>query len=100
MANARTAKNYMSTHVVRFFVRLICAVNSLRSGETTRNTQHATRNTRHGRGVVAPHLTDTEASPHQLPYIAYRTRSTLWSSVQVHMPWKRFIFLTHLAIDF
>jgi len=35
MANARTDKDYVSSHVVRFFASLICAVNSILSGETT-----------------------------------------------------------------
>ena len=39
MANVRTATDYVSSHFVRFFARLICAVKSQRAGETTCGTK-------------------------------------------------------------
>jgi len=59
MAVARTSTDYVSSHFVRFFARLILAVNSMWTGDNTRNK----------RGEVAPHSADTETSRRrQLPY--------------------------------
>jgi hypothetical protein len=63
MAAARTGTDYVSSHVLRFFARLICTVNSWVTGETTRCKKKG------GGGVVAPHSADTENSHRQLPYL-------------------------------
>jgi len=39
MAAARTATDYVASHVLRVFARLVCSVNSRRTGETTRDTK-------------------------------------------------------------
>ena len=60
MAAVRTATDYVSSHVVRFFARLICAVNSRR-----RKKQHAAK-----REVVAAHSADAETNRRlQLPFL-------------------------------
>jgi len=92
MANARIAKDYMSSHVVRFFFFLRALDVSSLQPAIRRN------NARHKRGVVASHSADTGTSPRQI--FPYETRYRLWSSVQEHVSWKIFIFLKHLTFHF
>jgi len=39
MATVRTATDYLLSHIARYYARLIFAVNSQRTGETTRGTE-------------------------------------------------------------